>query len=165
MNCFSSKAEDYSSHLRNTSYQTLSFSGEIILHFFLTNWWECQIPTGRRICGSHPKLPFRASSFEGCSFLILWKWREIGVLHGLVLSETFLAGLLEIGWKIVIYLMDLDCGPFLRKLKAELWNQLIPCSAKALEAQRKHVPVHYGSQASFFNYKVKKKSEKDKTRC
>lgn len=77
-----------------------------------------------------------------------------GVLYGLVPSETFLflIGLLEIGCKIVTDLVNLDGGPFLSQLKAELlWIQLFPCLAKAREAQKQHILVCYGNQASFFN--------------
>lgn len=88
---------------------------------------------------------------KGAAFLCRGSWESL--VYCMVLSRVrlFFFGLLEISWKIVTDLVDLDGGPFLSQLKAELlWNQRFPCSAKALEAQKKSAPVHYGSQASFF---------------
>lgn len=87
-------------------------------------------PVAGGLCGSNPGCPFRASFFKGCSFIAPWKWRQFGVLYGLVLGKTFFF-LLETVWEIVTDLVDLDGGPFLSQLKAELlWNQLFLCSAK-----------------------------------
>lgn len=99
--------------------------------FFLPIDGSTESPVAGGLCGSHPGCLFRVSVFKGCSFIVPWKWRQFGVLHGLVLNKTFFVFLLETGWKIVTDLVDLDGGPFLSQLKAELlWNQLFLCSAK-----------------------------------